>query len=312
MTDPEATAGSASAYATRINRVIDYVHANLGGDLSLDTLAKVAFFSPYHFHRLFKAETGERLNAFVRRARVERATVLLRSAPERTLSSVAPECGFGSLASFSRAFKREYGIAPSRWDRRTRLQERKIEQAEDAFPVYTVAELEAMRHDFPVRVAELRARRIAYLRTEDSYAEGAFQRIWEALETWREAEDIPEGEGYSMSWDDPDVTPAEKCRLDVARTLPDGLEVDRRRARARGVRLRTLPAMRVASAPCDGPFIDVHRVWEYLYRHWLPRSRWEPADQPAMERFRTPPEAWRRDGVVKLDAWIPVRPLRRI
>lgn len=312
MTDAEPTPDAPSAYATRINRVIDHIHAHLAGDLSLDALAKVAFFSPYHFHRLFKAEAGETLNAFVRRARVERAAALLRSSPERTLSSVAPECGFGSLASFSRAFKREYGIAPSRWDRRTRLQERKIEQADDIFPVYTVAELEAMRDHFPVHVTELPARRIAYLRTEDSYADGAFRRVWEALEAWRAAERIPDGESYSMSWDDPDVTPAEQCRLDVATTLPDGLEVDRRRARRRGVRIRTLPAMRVASAACNGPFIDVHRVWEYLYRHWLPRSRWEPADQPAMERFRTPPEAWRREGVVKLDAWIPVRPLRRV
>lgn len=130
--------------------------------------------------------------------------------------------------------------------------------------------------------------------------------------TWAEAEDVPPGEVYSMSWDDPDVTPPDKCRLDVARALPDDVEVDLRKARERGIRLRTLPAMRVATARCDGPFIDVHRVWEYLYRHWLPRSRWEPADQPAMERFRTPPEAWRREGVVKLDAWIPVRPLRRV
>ncbi len=40
-------------YLGRINRVIDYIRDNLTGDLCLETLARVANFSSYHFHRLF-------------------------------------------------------------------------------------------------------------------------------------------------------------------------------------------------------------------------------------------------------------------
>lgn len=292
-------------YLSRINRVIDYIQENPAEDLSLRTLAKVAYFSPYHFHRLFTSLAGETLNAFVRRSRVERAARLLRASPHRTLSDVAPECGFASLATFSRAFKEEYGLSPGEWDRKLRLQKRKIEQAEGEFPIYSPEEFEEMVPLFPVEIVEVPAMRVAYVRTTNSYAEGAFQRTYDRLMEWVGRHELPEGIVFAMSYDDPDITPPEKCRLDVAYTLPDGMD------EPDGVRFRTIPSMRVACAPCTGEFINIHKVWEFLYRYWLPRSRYEPRHLPAMERFRTQPADWWRDQVVDLEAWIPVKDLRR-
>lgn len=46
-------------YVGRINRVMDYIETHLDGDLSLATLAHVANFSEFHFHRIFKGEVGK-------------------------------------------------------------------------------------------------------------------------------------------------------------------------------------------------------------------------------------------------------------
>ena len=62
-------------YTARINRVLDYIEANIDTALSLETLAGVAHFSPFHFHRIFKAMTGETLNRFIQRIRVEKAAM---------------------------------------------------------------------------------------------------------------------------------------------------------------------------------------------------------------------------------------------
>lgn len=56
-----------NGYAIRINQVSTYINDHLQQTLSLEALALVAGFSPYHFHRLFKKETGETLNEFVKR-----------------------------------------------------------------------------------------------------------------------------------------------------------------------------------------------------------------------------------------------------
>ena len=52
-------------YIARINRVIDYVQTHLDQNLTLETLAGVAGFSPFHFHRLFGALVGETLGQFI-------------------------------------------------------------------------------------------------------------------------------------------------------------------------------------------------------------------------------------------------------
>ena len=53
-------------YVDRINRAIDHVTRNLGEPLDLDAVAKVACFSPHHFHRIFRALVGETLGSFIK------------------------------------------------------------------------------------------------------------------------------------------------------------------------------------------------------------------------------------------------------
>ena len=69
---------SSETYRRRINRVIDYVNNNLEKTISLEELASVAFFSPFHFHRIFLAVTGETVNYFTNRIRLEKTARLLK------------------------------------------------------------------------------------------------------------------------------------------------------------------------------------------------------------------------------------------
>lgn len=66
-------AGARLDYGQRVNRVIDHIHDHLADDLALEDLARIAAFSPFHFHRVFKAIVGETLFGFIQRTRIERA-----------------------------------------------------------------------------------------------------------------------------------------------------------------------------------------------------------------------------------------------
>ena len=46
-------------YKSRINRVMDYIEENLDRQFTLDELAEQAYFSKYHFHRIFNAFIGD-------------------------------------------------------------------------------------------------------------------------------------------------------------------------------------------------------------------------------------------------------------
>lgn len=97
----------------RICDAIKYVEENLEHKLTLENVAKKAYFSPFHFHRLFKAVTNETLQTFINRKRIEKAASYLIHQKEKTITEVSEIVGFLNLSSFSKSFKRFYGISPN-------------------------------------------------------------------------------------------------------------------------------------------------------------------------------------------------------
>lgn len=102
-------------YLKRINFVLDFIEKNLDTDLSLEYLAKKAHYSPYHFHRVFLTVVGERLNEFINRKRIERIASILLVDQNIPLNDLAYTYGFNSHNSFSRAFKKHFGISPTKF-----------------------------------------------------------------------------------------------------------------------------------------------------------------------------------------------------
>ena len=114
-------------YKTRINRVFTYIDENLSSDLSLDTLSKIAFFSPFHFHRIFKHITGETLNEYVIRRRIEKAALDLLHKNDTT-TEIAHTYGFSDISSFSRAFKNYFEVSPTAFKKQNPNRHSKIRQ----------------------------------------------------------------------------------------------------------------------------------------------------------------------------------------
>src|SRR5260370_21937977 len=136
----------------RVNRVLDYIGEHLDGELSLARLSEIGCFSPFHFHRIFQAVTGETLNNHVRRVRLERAALLMKTSPRKRITDVAIEAGFAGTAEFSRAFRNHFDRAPSSWDRRSPLEESKICTVPEILCFYPLEELETCKAAPSVRV----------------------------------------------------------------------------------------------------------------------------------------------------------------
>jgi AraC family transcriptional regulator len=274
-------------YLRRINAVIDHIRAHPEGDLSLAALAGIAGFSPFHFHRIFSGIVGETVHDFVLRVRLDRAAALMKGAPSLSALDAALASGFTSASVFSRAFKRRYGLSPRAWDRRSPLRESKNGQVIDGFPRYTVEALGevAGSGEFAVRVRSLPPQRLAYVRVTSSYRPEPILAAYDNLCAWYRARggDPLRATLIGMSQDDPEVTPLELCHYDICLTAPPGWQG------AGAVAVRDFPACRLATLHCEGDIYRVDRAWQYLYRHWLPRSRYQPDNLPALEIFRRQP-----------------------
>jgi transcriptional regulator GlxA family with amidase domain len=103
-----------SAERGPLREVQEAVLADLAGDLSVERLAERACMSPRNFARVFRRETGVTPAAWVETARVECARQLLEasSAPTET---IAFECGFGTVETMRRAFRRRVGVSPGEY-----------------------------------------------------------------------------------------------------------------------------------------------------------------------------------------------------
>ena len=82
--------------------------------IDLDTVAARAGYSRYHFVRLFRDVYGQTPGQYLSRRRIERAEDLLRTA-DVSVTEICTLVGFTSLGSFSSAFKRHTGLAPSEY-----------------------------------------------------------------------------------------------------------------------------------------------------------------------------------------------------
>lgn len=114
-------------YKGRINRVFEFIDDNLDSDLSLNTISEIAFFSPFHFHRIFKFITGETLNDYVIRRRIEKSALDLLH-KNITTSEIAHHYGFSDNSSFSKAFKKFYSISPTEFKKQNSKRLVKIRQ----------------------------------------------------------------------------------------------------------------------------------------------------------------------------------------
>jgi AraC family transcriptional regulator len=95
-----------------LSRVLDYIHANPSGPITLSRLAKLAGVSRFHFARMFRRSTGESPMAYFERTRIARAQELIRSR-QHTLAAVAAALGYADQAHFTRRFRRAVGCTPA-------------------------------------------------------------------------------------------------------------------------------------------------------------------------------------------------------
>lgn len=113
---PAAKRSTREELFRRLHVARDFIEASYLEDINLNGIAGVVNLSPHHFLRLFKDAFQTTPYQFVIAKRLERAQAMLR-AGDSSVTDVCFELGWESLGSFSRDFKRRFGVSPSRYGR---------------------------------------------------------------------------------------------------------------------------------------------------------------------------------------------------
>jgi AraC-like DNA-binding protein len=110
------TAGS-TVVSGRINRVLEYLHANLSGRVETGVAARRSGLSKSGFARFFRRYMGRSFNDYVIGQRLAEARRLL-AGTDRTVAQICFDCGFENLSNFNRLFRARTNATPSAYRRR--------------------------------------------------------------------------------------------------------------------------------------------------------------------------------------------------
>ncbi|WP_345766838.1 helix-turn-helix domain-containing protein [Chryseobacterium endophyticum] len=221
-------------YKKRIIKVISYIDDHLDTDLSLQKIAEVGAYSPFHFHRIFRLMTGETVQQYISRKRIERSALYLALRKQLSLKDIYLQFGFSSHSAFSKAFKSHYEKSPSEFRKsapenfhQIRLQESKNGQTDAVFTTY-LCNIENLLNwttmNLTVKVIHLPEMHLAAVM---SLGIAHVESSYNVLIDWAKGKNLFPGENVKMIsvyHDSFKVTPPDKVRIHACMLLDKKLE----------------------------------------------------------------------------------------
>ncbi len=276
-------------YKNRVNRVVDYIQANLETNLSLKQLSAVACYSEFHFNRIFRATMGESVYQYIRRLRLEKAAVLLLTNTGKSITEIALDCGFSTPSSFAKSFKNHFKMNATEWRNKSSAlfdEESTPVQIENdqisivkGSPVWTFHKQDSIRQ---VVVENFLPFEVAYVRNVGPYQGDAdlFDELYTHLFRWAGSRGHLAEDTFTLNiyHDNPDITENNNLRVMVA--IPVHGDVK--------------PSGSVGVLRISGGKYGVCRfllkneefgeAWDWMFSVWLIQSGYERDDREAFER----------------------------
>jgi AraC family transcriptional regulator len=241
-------------------------------------MAEKAALSPYHFHRLFHNSIGETLKQYTLRLRLERAAFDLKIR-DATILEIALNWGFQAPETFTRAFKRWFGVTPKQYRYsygRTLYQQQPTE-------AILLNKLATETSYSRVTIQKLKPVPVAFIRNLGAY-ENVDIGQYNTLIDWADAQGLYTGDNLllGVGHDDPTITPIEKVRFDICLSVPEPFLVEG------NIGFQTVPGGHFATMTYIGPLNAGFEQAYQIFFHQLEQIKnIELIGLPVIEIYRT-------------------------
>ena len=280
------------SYFQRIDRVVGYLNQQVEATQTLQELADIAGISPFHFHRVYRAITGETPSGTLRRLRLARAAVMLKET-QKPVTDIAFDVGYESSQAFSKAFRDLTGFSASGLRKERRTLDAVIEKLSNPPQQPAAKALE-------VRLVSVDPFKVIAARHVGPH-KALFQAFGKLLRWAEETGRADDFSGiYGVPIDDIRGVPEAECRFDCCFDLgPDAEPDDAHLAVQLGGGL-------YAVTRHVGPYEGLEGKYDFLYGPWLRNSGYALRGDSLYNHYLAdpgslPPEAWETDIYVPVE-----------
>lgn len=239
-------------YLKRTIKVLIYIEEHIDQDMTLRDLAKIACYSPFHFHRIFQIVVGETVYQYIKRLRLERSAGMLLYT-ERPVTEIALDAHFDTPSSFTKAFKKGLGHAPKNY----RTLGQTIEE--------TLKEIPMIK---PSKIENTKDLSVLFIRRYGNYNKSPWE-AWMAMSQFLGPYNMDKKQirCFGVLHDDSRITEETKVRYDACVFIPQKVE-------AKGeVGKETIKGGKYAVFIHHGSYEELEQVFVSIYMKWLPKSK---------------------------------------
>jgi len=297
-------------YFQRLQSSIEYIENNLSEEITLIDVARESNCSLFHFHRLFQVIVGNSVKEYIRNRRLTLAAKDLVET-DTPVIDIAFDYQYGAPESFTRAFKKMYGLSPTeyrKWGAFAPLTEKAnllkvyYEELKKGIKMKPIIKV---KKEFKVIGIELSTQHSSCQKDVPKFwkeisQEKSFQKI-EGLKNPSEIYGICYGtcngkcndSAFSKNADDSDEFGYLICsEIDNFNNIPEGFVT------------RTMSKGKYAAFTIKGGFLEIQKGIETIYKNWLSNTSYELAHSPHFEKYD---DRWTGKEDSEMEIWIPIK-----
>ena len=265
-------------YLQSFYKVIFYIEQNYNGDLTLEELSKVAGFSKYHFHRIFSSIIGENLSDYVRRVRLSSTTMKFKT--NLNITQIAQMSGYETNASFSKAFKKHFGITPKEFSKNAK----KRKGNEMLEP----------------KIVEIEPIEVLYVRKTGGYMHSA-DEAWKAMVAFVNENGLFEKAiaRYGIAHDNPSVIEEDNLRYDACLELNESVNP------MGEVSIKQIAGGKYALFMHKGSYALLGESFKNI-GDWIVESGVELRDEPSFQKYLDLDPTGIKEKDLKTELYIPI------
>ncbi len=272
--------------ANIVNNSLFYIYKYIDSPISLDELAKLNSVSKYHFHRIFKEETGKTLFETITSIRLQKAANMLIVNKHSTISQIIAKCGFSSHSSFIKAFKKRFSFTPKEWRNGSYKK-----YSEDILKEYPkVNDLK----DIEPQIKPCDAFYCAYIRHKGY--DLSIKKTWQRLNALAYEFDLEDYRQIAIQHDNPSITPLKEASYVACIEVPKEFKA---------ISTLEFPKSLCAVFSLKGEYGDVLNLMRYAYHFWLPTSGYEAKTMPSYSIYKSN-HFLNSDGKIDLEFYLPI------